>query len=96
MPLRLSGNNSDAEDLDGFDFALGDDQDDRLFVSGSSDMMMEENMQYGSNDMHFDSILEHLVGTPMNSSSPRRSNRHRRTKRERSASPQDRRFNGIE
>jgi len=32
----------------------------------------------------------------MNSSSPRRSNRRgRRTKRERSASPQDRRFNGI-
>jgi len=97
MPLRLSGNNSDAEDLDGFDFALGDDvQDDRLFVSGSSDMIMEENMHYsGSNDMHFDSFNEHLDGTPMNSSSPRRRNRHRRTKRERSASPQDRRFNGI-
>ena len=98
MPLHLSGNNSDAEeDLDGFDFALGDVQDDRLFVSGSSDMMMEENMQYGgSNDMHFDPIHEHLEGTPMNSSSPRR-NRHRRTKRERSASPQGnkRRFNGI-
>ena len=57
MPLRLSGNNSDAdEDLDGFDFALGDDvHDDRLFVTGSSDIMMEENMHYsGSNDMHFD------------------------------------------
>jgi len=95
MPLHLSGNNSE-EDLDGFDFALGDVQDDRLFISGSSDMMMEENMHYsGSNDMHFDSFNEHLDGTPMNSSSPRRRNRHRRTKREQSASPQDRRFNGI-
>ena len=106
MPLHLSGNNSDAEDLDGFDFALGDDvQDDRLFASGSSDMMMIDMLnarggtssyQYGGNYMHFDSIHEHLDGTPMNSSSPRR-NRHRRTKRERSASPQgnNRRFNGI-
>lgn len=104
MPLHLSGNNSDAEDLDGFDFTLGDDvQDDRLFASGSSDTMMIDMLnarglssyQYGGNDMHFDSIHEHLDGTPMNSSSPRRRNRHRRTKRERSASPQDRRFNGI-
>ena len=99
MPLHLSDQGA-ADDLDGFDFIL--DNVDEDSAAGSSaeifDALLSNSTNSGgsSNDMHFDSIQEHLDGfDPTPAPKP---SRHRRGKRERSASPQANRqfqMNGI-
>lgn len=100
MPLHLSDQGA-ADDLDGFDFILDDVDEDSAAGSSAEifDALLSNSTNSGgsSNDMHFDSIQEHLDGFDPTPVAPKPS-RHRRGKRERSASPQANRqfqMNGI-
>ena len=100
MPLHLSDQGA-ADDLDGFDFILDDVDEDSAAGSSAEifDALLSNSTNSGgsSNDMHFDSIQEHLDGFDPTPVAPKPS-RRRRGKRERSASPQANRqfqMNGI-
>ena len=99
MPLHLSDQGA-ADDLDGFDFILDDVDEDSAAGSSAEifDALLSNSTNSGgsSNDMHFDSIQEHLDGFDPTPVAPKPS--RRRGKRERSASPQANRqfqMNGI-